>query len=55
MKIIPPHAIKITKEKISHLVTNQLWQISLLQPIWNDFYDGLNIHLRVNSEKYIAR
>ena len=28
---------------------------SLLQPTWNDLKDGLNLRLRVNSEKYIAR
>ena len=29
------------------LVTNQLWQISFFQPIWNNFSDGLTIRLRV--------
>ena len=52
--IIPPHAILSTKEQISLLVTNQLWQISFFQPIWNDF-DGLTLRLHVNSAKYIAR
>ena len=28
---------------------------SLFEPIWNDFYEGLNLRLRVNSAKYIAR
>ena len=54
MKIIPPHAILSTKEQISLLVTNQLWQISFFQPIWNNF-DGLTLRLHVNSAKYIAR
>ena len=29
--------------------------ISLIQPIWNDLQDGLNLRLRVNSANYIAR
>ena len=28
---------------------------SLFQPIWNYFYEGLNIRLLINSAKYIAR
>ena len=28
---------------------------SLFQPIWNVYYVGLNLRLRVNSAKYIAR
>ena len=27
----------------------------LLQPIWNDFQDGLNLSLCVHNVKYIAR
>ena len=41
MKIIPPHAILITKGQISLLVTNHLWQISFFQSIWNDFKTDL--------------
>ena len=29
--------------KYKVIVTNQLWQISFFQPIWNDFYDRLNL------------
>ena len=35
----------------SPLVTKQLWQISFLQPTWNDFYEGLNLRLRVNISR----
>ena len=33
------------------LVTNQLWQISFFQPIWNNFSDGLTLRLRVLQVK----
>ena len=51
----PPTRHLSTKREISFLVTNQLWQISFVQPIWNDLYDGLNLRLCVNSANYIAR
>ena len=41
--------------KYKVIATNQLWQINFFQPIWNDFYDRLNLRWRVNSAKYIAR
>ena len=53
-EIISPHDLKSTKKIDFAIVTNQLWQISFFHPIWNDFYDGLNLRLRVNSAKYIA-
>ena len=33
-------------------INNQVWQISILEPSWNDFYDGLNLRLRVDSAKH---
>ena len=45
----------ISRNKKFLVVTNQLWQISLLQPNGNDFYDGLNLRSRISSAKYIAR
>ena len=35
-EIIPSHAILSTKEWISLIVTNHLWQISFFQTIWDD-------------------
>ena len=53
MKIIPPHALKYKRINFA-ASNNQLWQISLFQPNWNDFQNGLNLRLRVKSAKYIA-
>ena len=36
------------------LATNQLWQISFCQPIWNNFYGWLNLRVRLNSAKHCA-
>ena len=29
--------------------------MTFVQPIWNDFQDGIKLRLRLNSAKYIAR
>ena len=39
---------------LSYRKSEQLWQISFLEPVWNNFQIGLNLPLRVNRAKYIA-
>ena len=45
------------KYKVIYFASNNedITTNSLFQPIWNDFYVGLNLRLGVNSAKYIFK
>ena len=54
MKTPPPPPLHIKYKMIDFApFNNHLWHISFLEPIWNDFYDGLSLAYAL-SEIYRA-
>ena len=50
------HPHKPYKYQVIHFAPSnvEIMTNSLFQPIWSDFYEGLNLSLRVNSAKCIS-